>query len=68
MVKAKRNLYGNPFKKSAEQLRHVRRQRLELLAHFVKKSTGSKKSIKWIAADLSLAEMNRKKKVKKKKS
>ena len=59
--KTKFGKFGNPFKMSREQKRHANRQRLEGMARVIKKMTKSKKSIKHIAADLSLAEFRRKK-------
>lgn len=54
--------YGNPFvDTNVERLRHKRRQKYEAMAALIKRHGGDKRPLKEIAADLSLAEMRRKK-------
>ena len=53
--------YGNPFEMSPEQKKHAYRQMLEGRAVLIKKMTKSSSSVEDIAAELSLAEMRRKK-------
>ena len=52
--------YGNPFELSGEQRRHIERQRLEAMAHLVKRHNGDKRPVEEIAADLSLWGMRKK--------
>lgn len=56
-----KNLHGNPFKIPTEQKRHNERQKFELMARIIKGRMKTDKSIKEIAADLSLAAMRAKK-------
>jgi len=58
-VKRKFGKYGNPFKLSAEQRRHIEQQRLQGMAQFIKSRTGDKRPIKEIAADISRGELKR---------
>ena len=56
----KKNKYGDPFKKSPEQLRHIRRQRYEAIAQIIQPFTKDKRPLNERATDISLAEYKRK--------